>query len=130
LTLPRHIPVRIREDLMKLMLQIAKNAHPRECILLLRGEKKRDGIYVEEVLIPPMPIVDEYSAIFNPYLLPMDFSIIGLFHSHPSGDLHPSIEDLNHFYGMIMMIAAYPYESEADIAVFNSKGEKLQLYVL
>ena len=120
----------MKEDLVKLMLQIAKNAYPRECILLLRGEKRKDGVYVEEVLVPPMPIVDEHTAIFNPYMLPMDFSIIGLFHSHPSGSLYPSVEDLNHFYGIIMMIAAYPYESEADIAAFNSKGEKLQLYML
>ena len=44
------------------------------------------------------------SSHFNPYFLPIDFSIIGTVHSHPSGVLKPSIADLNHGYGKIMLI--------------------------
>lgn len=130
MVLPRHVPVRVEEGLLKLMLQIAKNAYPRECILLLRGERRRDGVYLEEVLVPPMPVVGDAFASFNPYMLPVDFTIVGSFHSHPSGGLSPSVEDLNNFYGSVMLIAAYPYRLEGDVAAFNSRGERLQLHVV
>ena len=61
---------------------------------------------------------------FSSFLLPMDLSVIGISHSHPSGALRPSIHDLNHFYGKThQVIAAYPYESYNNIGVFNSRDK-------
>jgi len=50
---------------------------------------------------------------------------VGVAHSHPSGALRPSLPDLNHFYGRIMVIAAYPFETYDNIGVFNSHGERV-----
>jgi len=58
-------------------------------------------------------------------MLPIDLSIIGTAHSHPSGVLKPSITDLNKFYGRIMIIAAYPYRTEKDLAVFDGEGKRI-----
>ncbi|RLE51023.1 MAG: hypothetical protein DRJ21_00975, partial [Candidatus Methanomethylicota archaeon] len=75
----------ITEDCMNTLLTIAKHAHPNETLLLLRGKIRRGIAFVEEVLIPP-PIYTSPSLIaINPYRLPIDFTIIGIAHSHPNG---------------------------------------------
>jgi len=62
-------------------------------------------------------------------MLPMDFSIVGTVHSHPSGNISPSNVDLNHFFGRILMIVGYPFEGERCVAVYDSNGEKLPLEI-
>lgn len=111
------------------LLEIAKNTHPREMLMLLRGKKKKDSILIEEVLFAPLSQHDTSSAYFRFDLLPIDFSIIGLAHSHPSGHPRPSLEDLHHFIGSIMLILTPPYQSIKDIHAFNPKGEKVEVYV-
>ncbi|MGC8998744.1 MAG: hypothetical protein ACP5JW_05025 [Candidatus Bathyarchaeia archaeon] len=61
-------------------------------------------------------------------MLPIDFSLIGTGHSHPSGNLSPSPVDLNNFLGSILMLVAYPY-TDKNIAVYNHNGEKLTLKI-
>jgi len=63
-------------------------------------------------------------------MLPIDFSVVDTAHSHPSGVLRPSATDLNKFYGRIMIIVAYPYRSEEDVAVFDSKGRQMEYKVV
>jgi proteasome lid subunit RPN8/RPN11 len=63
-------------------------------------------------------------------MLPMDLHVMGISHSHPSGALEPSIHDLNHFYGRIMVITAYPFRSYTEIGVFDSDGRRIQHEVL
>jgi len=58
-------------------------------------------------------------------MLPMDLSLMGVSHSHPSGILQPSIHDLNHFYGRIMVITAHPFQTYDDIGVFNKSGDRV-----
>lgn len=112
------------------ILSYAKACHPREGILLLRGKIRGDIIRVEDVEVPPLSVRGEGFSSFPAHMLPMDFSIIGVAHSHPSGSLQPSTEDLNHFYGRIMVIVAHPYESETDVIVINRRGETLNYEVV
>jgi proteasome lid subunit RPN8/RPN11 len=63
-------------------------------------------------------------------MLPMDFSLIGTVHSHPSGVAKPSMADLHHSFGRIIMIVAFPYNNEENIAVYNHSGEKLTLKIV
>ena len=63
------------------------------------------------------------------YMIPFDLSILGVVHFHPSGALKPSVYDLNHFYGKIMMIVAYPYQSVEDVAIFDREGQKVSFTV-
>jgi len=62
-------------------------------------------------------------------MLPVDFSLIGTVHSHPSGNISPSNVDLNYFFGRILMIVGYPFESESCIAVYDSNGNKIKLEI-
>lgn len=120
----------IRRSVIDSILSYARMCHPKEGILLLRGKAKKDLIKVEEVLIPPLSIRGDGFSSFPPYMLPLDLSIIGVAHSHPSGILAPSVADLNNFYGRIMIIAAYPYKSEEDIIIIDGKGKRLDYSIL
>ena len=117
--------VYVKKTVITSILEYASSCHPKEGILLLRGKINKKGIIVEEVEIPPLSIHGLGFSSFQPYMLPIDFSIIGTAHSHPSGILKPSITDMNRFYGKIMIIAAYPYRTERDLAVFDGEGNQL-----
>jgi len=62
-------------------------------------------------------------------MLPMDFSIVGTAHSHPSGNITPSNTDLNHFFGPVLMIVGFPFTNEKNVGVYNRNGERLLLHV-
>jgi len=122
--------VSVGRDLLEGILAYSRDAHPKEAILLLRGRARGDLIAIEEVVIPPLATHGLGFSEFNPYALPFDPSIIGLFHTHPSGIAEPSTEDLNHFYGIVMVIAAYPYRSQMDLRAFGAAGNELELEVV
>ncbi|MDQ1280561.1 MAG: hypothetical protein QG670_1824 [Thermoproteota archaeon] len=123
-------PIKIRQPVIDGILEYSAACHPREAILLLKGKVKGQGIVVEEVEIPPFAVHSYESSHFPLYMLPIDFSIVGTAHSHPSSVLQPSIVDLNHFYGRIMIITAYPYKSEQNLKVFNNNGNHIQYEII
>jgi proteasome lid subunit RPN8/RPN11 len=123
------VGVAIEARLLEAMLELAWERHPREVVLLLRGRHRGDRVEVEDFLIPPLAVSGMGFAEFPVHLLPIDFSILGTAHSHPSECLAPSPEDLHNFYGLVMMILAYPY-SPSRSAVFNRRGERIPLRVL
>jgi len=115
----------LKKEVFDSILDYGRACHPREGILLLRGKVQGGNVVIDEVVVPPFSIRGFRSSGFPLYMLPLDFSIIGIAHSHPSGNLKPSIADLNNFYGEIMVIVAYPYMSSRDIAVYDRQGERL-----
>jgi proteasome lid subunit RPN8/RPN11 len=117
--------VRFEKSVADSILTSALDMYPRETILLLRGRVEKDHISMSEILIPPLATHGRGFSGFSNMMLPMDLSVMGVSHSHPSGVLQPSTQDLNHFYGRVMVITAYPFQSYNDIAVFNGKGEKI-----
>ena len=127
---PKYDAISISEDLLQTIFEGAKNLHPRETILLLRGTKKKDLIAVTELVVPPLANYGRGFANIRLHMLPMDFSIVGTAHSHPSGNLTPSHTDLNHFFGIVLMIVGFPFENEKNVAVYNRTGERLALQVI
>jgi proteasome lid subunit RPN8/RPN11 len=117
--------VRFEKSVADSLLSYAIDSYPKEAILLLRGKAGKDGMLIKEVLIPPLATHGRRFSSFSSTMLPMDLSIMGVSHSHPSGSNQPSMHDLNHFYGRIMVIIAYPFQSYDDIGVFNSRGDRL-----
>jgi proteasome lid subunit RPN8/RPN11 len=122
--------VLISRSVIDSILTYAKIQYPKEGILLLRGTMNKKEIHVNEVVVPPLATHGYGFSNFSPYMLPMDMSLIGTAHSHPSGVLHPSTGDLNHFYGRIMVIMAYPYESEEQIAVYDKQGKVVEYRIM
>ncbi len=120
----------VKRSVIRSILDYARACHPREGILLLKGSVSGGRITVDDVEIPPFAVHGLDFSSFPLHMLPIDFSVVGTAHSHPSGVLRPSTADLNKFYGRIMMIAAYPYRSEEDVAVFDGKGRLIEYKVV
>jgi proteasome lid subunit RPN8/RPN11 len=121
--------VLISEKLLQMLLESARRLYPKEMIFLLKGERKKNIVKVSEVIVPPLATYGAGFANVPLHMLPTDFSIIGTVHSHPSGNLTPSTTDLNHMFGVILMIAGFPYVNAGNIAVYNRNGEKLTLKI-
>jgi proteasome lid subunit RPN8/RPN11 len=119
----------IDRSVIESILQYARANHPSEAILLLNGKTTKAGTRIDGVEIPPLAVHGRGFSSFPLQTLPIDFSVVGTAHSHPSGVLQPSVQDLNNFYGRVMVIAASPYESANNLAVFNSKGEQIRYRV-
>ena len=118
--------VKIKEDLLKAILENARLMHPREILFILRGEKKKDCVIISDIIIPPFATYGHGFATFSLSTLPIDFSIIGTAHSHPSGNLAPSIGDLNQAIGKITMIVGYPYTKQ-NVKVYDREGTEIEL---
>jgi len=103
--------------------------HPKEAMLLLRGTRNKKEIVVTDLVIPPMALHGYSYASFPLHMVPMDSSIIGTAHSHPSGVADPSLEDISNFYGVIMAIIGFPYNSEQDVKVFDRRGNRLSFTI-
>jgi proteasome lid subunit RPN8/RPN11 len=121
------VTVSISQELLQAIFEGARRLYPRETILLLRGEKKKNLIKISELVVPPLATYGRSFTNIPLHMLPIDFSIVGTVHSHPSGNLTPSIADLNHFFGSILMIVGFPFADERNVAVYNRNEEKLTL---
>lgn len=111
------------------LLDMARSAHPLEMLVLLRGRKQADAVVVEDLLFAPLSQHSELSVYFRMNLMPMDFSVVGLAHSHPSGAGEPSLEDLHNFVGKVMLILTPPYEGPEDIHAYDGEGRPLRVEV-
>jgi proteasome lid subunit RPN8/RPN11 len=123
------VSVLIEWELLQTILEGARRLYPREVILLLRGKKKKNLIKVSELVVPPLATYGSSFAHIPFHMLPMDFSIVGTAHSHPSGNLRPSATDLNHLFGIILMIVGFPFTDERNVAAYNRNGEKITLQI-
>jgi proteasome lid subunit RPN8/RPN11 len=108
------------------VITYAKSWHPNEGILILQGKKDKNLIKVTGLVIPPFSTHGPYYSGFPMYELPFDLSYIGTIHSHPGGSNKPSLEDLNHFFGLVSLIICHPYEVQ-NIAAFDRNGNNMDL---
>jgi proteasome lid subunit RPN8/RPN11 len=119
----------IKREVLESILTYAQMLHPKEAILLLTGKINKQKLMLTDTQIPPLATHGNTFSVFPLNRLPIDFSVMGIAHSHPSGVLHPSIIDLNKFYGRIMIITAYPYLSEQNLAIFDREGKSLNFII-
>jgi len=117
----------IRKRTLKMILEASKSQYPNEFGALLRAEK---GVIRELILLPGTES-GERSALFKLYMMPVDFTIVGTVHSHPSGAIYPSGADLELWrkFGWIHIITGSPFESE-DWGCFTVSGEPRELKVV
>ncbi len=121
--------VELPEDLLNAIFEGARRLYPKECFLLLRGKKSKNVIRVSDLVVPPLAVYGYGFANLPLHMLPIDFSIVGTVHSHPSGNINPSDVDLNHFFGRILMIVGFPFADAQNVAVYSSNGERMALQV-
>jgi proteasome lid subunit RPN8/RPN11 len=125
----KNLTVSISGELLDSIFEGAEQLYPKETFLLLRGKKSKNVIHVSDLVVPPLAVYGRGFANIPLHMLPMDFSIVGTVHSHPSGNITPSTVDLNHFFGRVLMIVGFPFTSAQNVAVYDANGEKLQLQV-
>ena len=104
-------------------------AYPKEGILMMRGKSKKGVVEVTGLVIPPAAVHGRASSSFSWWMVPMDLSYLGVAHSHPSGNHHPSHEDLLHASGRIMVIMGYPYATVDNLGVYDHNGNPVPFEV-
>ncbi|MEM2935520.1 MAG: Mov34/MPN/PAD-1 family protein [Candidatus Thermoplasmatota archaeon] len=121
--------MKIKKECLKTIIEAAKEMYPKEFLAFLAVRRKKDVI--EEFVIMPQMIYGRSSASFNLAMLPVDKSIVGTAHSHPSGSYFPSSEDLITFRksGRIHIILGYPYNEE-NWKAYDSMGREIILEVI
>lgn len=117
----------IRGETLEMILEASRESYPNEFGALLRAE----GEAISEILLLPGTVGGQSHAIFQLHMLPIDFSVVGSVHSHPSPDPRPSSEDLGFFQsiGYVHIIAAYPFD-ENSWKAWDRQGRPYDLEVL
>jgi len=123
------LKVSMSRVLLETIFEGAKRLYPKESILLLRGKRSKELIVITDLLVPPLASYGRGFAHIPLHMIPIDFSVVGTVHSHPSGNFRPSSTDLNHFFGRVLMIVAFPFLSEANVAIYDRNGGRLMLNV-
>jgi proteasome lid subunit RPN8/RPN11 len=118
---------KIKEECLKLIIESSKSIYPREFAGLLSAKNN----VISEIVILPGTISGESHAIFQFHMAPIDYSIVGTVHSHPSYSSMASEADLHLFekYGRIHIIIAMPFD-ERSWTAYNWKGEMINLEVV
>jgi len=121
---------KITQKCLKLILEASKSNYPKEFGGLLRVDRISKDI-INEVVILPGTVSGEAHAIFKLHMLPIDYSIVGTVHSHPSPFPIPSEADLSLFdrFGKIHIIVANPF-NENSWKAYDYMGNKLDIDII
>ncbi|MCJ2562884.1 MAG: Mov34/MPN/PAD-1 family protein [Candidatus Thermoplasmatota archaeon] len=117
----------IKRETIEMILEASRDVHPNEFGAILRAE---EGV-VTEIMLLPGTISGSRSAIFQLHMLPIDFTVVGTAHSHPSGSIRPSGADIAFFqrFGYIHIITGVPFNKDSWRA-FDLYGEPIDLEVV
>ena len=121
---------KVKRSVLDLIMESAKSTFPNEFGGFLRVDLDRKDT-INEIVLLPGTVSGESHAIFKLNMLPIDFSIVGTVHSHPSVSFYPSEADTFLFskYGKIHMIVAYPFTSNS-WKTYDHKGKKIDVKVI
>ena len=110
-----------------MIMEASKDSYPHEFGAFLRA---KFGVIYEIVMLPGT-ISGGSSVVFQLMMKPIDFSIVGSVHSHPSGVPLPSEADVNMFSrtGDVHIIVAYPFTMHSWKA-YNREGEEIEVKVI
>ncbi len=119
----------IERECLELIKESARSSHPNEFAGLLSvGD---DKAIISEIVLLPGTISGSRHAMYQLTMAPVDYSIVGTVHSHPSPHPIPSEADIHLFqkYGRVHLIIAMPYD-DASWRAYDFKGERIELEVV
>ncbi len=118
---------KIKREVLKLIMESSKSSYPNEFGAFLRAKYK----IIYEIILLPGTISGGRSVLYNLLMKPIDFTIVGSVHSHPSGFPIPSEADLQMFdrTGDIHIIVAYPFTMDSWKA-YNRHGEEIEVKII
>jgi len=113
----------IKQDVIENIIELAKEAHPKEFLAFLDGKIKDNILTITGLLY------QEYNATENsaaPMFHFPDKTFYGSVHSHPGYSNKPSLADKQFFRktGIINIIICKPYLFE-NIKIYNHNGEEI-----
>ena len=121
---------KIKKRTLDFILESAKSSFPNEFGGLLRVDEDEKHT-IKEIVILPGTISGDSHAIFKLHMLPIDFSIVGTVHSHPSISFHPSDADVLLFrkFGKVHIVVAYPFTNNSWKS-YDYNGNEMDLKVI
>lgn len=131
----------IADETLEFVLETCADTHPNEFMGLLRadeasrlsfrGENPGKGRVITDVLVIPGTKSGESMATLKSEMVPTNVGGLGTVHSHPSGSVRPSNEDLRTFSkkGKRHIIVGRPYDRET-WQCYGSEGKPVELPVL
>jgi proteasome lid subunit RPN8/RPN11 len=124
-------PWKINRKCLEMILESSKSNYPQEFGALLRVDRvKKDTII--EVMLLPGTISGNSHAIFQLHMLPVDFSVVGTVHSHPSSIARPSSADLDLFghFGRIHLIVGVTPFGGTQWKAYDYNGREMTVEVV
>ena len=121
-------PTAITRRCLDSALACAASSFPNEFGGILRAEPPGT---ISELLLLPGTTVGRRHANFQLQMLPVDLSVAGTVHSHPSGALHPSEADVTLFrrWGRRHLILGRPF-TEGSWRAYDSNGREVSIAVV
>lgn len=133
--------VGIARETLEFALKASEDTHPTEFMGVMRstdsgelefrgGAPDERGEIVTDLMVLPGTKSGEAMASIREDMIPTGMGGVGTIHSHPSGRLRPSDEDLRTFSkkGQRHVIVGYPYD-EGSWRCYSREGERVELPV-
>ena len=117
----------IRRRTLQMILEAGRSSYPNEFGAILKAE---EGV-INQLWLLPGTESGESAALFRLHMLPIDFSVVGTVHTHPSGGCRPSGADIELFsrFGYVHVIACEPF-GPGSWACYDGNGERRDLEVI
>ena len=117
--------MQIKREVLEGIMELCRNAHPKEVGGLLLGKKM-----VDDYVIVPGKFYD-FSIYIRMDQIPIYTELVGTFHSHPTPNPAPSKADLDFFgkLGKEHLILAYPYDLNS-LQAYDTFGKKTTVKVV
>jgi len=116
---------KLKKTLLEDLMDASKKYYPDEFMCFLSGDKKNKTIL--EIVLLPNESGQTFASI-QESVIPINDTIIGSVHSHPTGQARPSTADKKFFqrYGLNLIIST----TTKQIAFFDSKSDEIRVDVI
>jgi len=122
---------KIAHNCLTLIFESSKSNYPQEFGALLRVDRVDKNTIIEVILLPGTVSGDSH-AIFHLHMLPVDYSVVGTVHSHPSSIARPSDADLDLFshFGRIHIIVGVSPFGDVTWKAYDYMGHMVSMEII
>ena len=122
---------KITRKCLSLIFESSKSNYPQEFGALLRVDRVDKNTIIEVILLPGTISGDSH-AIFHLHMLPVDYSVVGTVHSHPSSIARPSDADLDLFshFGRIHIIVGVSPFGDVIWKAYDYMGHMISMEII
>ena len=122
---------KITRKCLTMIFESSKSNYPQEFGALLRVDRTDKNTIIEVILLPGTISGDSH-AIFHLHMLPVDYSVVGTVHSHPSSIARPSDADLDLFshFGRIHIIVGVSPFGDVIWKAYDYMGHMISMEII